>query len=684
MRNDACLTDEELAAFHLGEFPEPILDAIRKHQESCPSCERRAQQFDDQTDAVLATLRRSASKIKTTAGTSVWDPHLTTGFVGNQENLADRPSQERPEWSRNGTPVDRTDRPPPRLPDYEVGEFLLGKGGMGVVYKARHLKLNRIVALKMMAGNSSKYSAIFQIEAKAVAQLQHPNIVQIFEIGDHEGQPFLALEFVDGGSLEAKIAGKPQPPRRAAETLHTLALAADYAHRQGIVHCDLKPSNILITPDGVLKLTDFGVAKWGESNDHWQQDGNIIGTPRYMAPEQASGRNNHVGPATDIYSLGVILYEMLTGRTPHHSANSFETLTLVCEQEPVPPRKLQPRLPRDLETIVLKCLRKEPAKRYSDAKALAEDLERFLAGKPILARPIGLAERSLKWAKRHQMVSSLLLVTTLWLTVTGLILWRYHTTLQLYYTELKSAGLIEPKSIPGNHPETVSQAIDGSIRLNASAAAIYGSTLTYENHFGNLGYWHSSSDRAVWTFRVKQSGTFSLNLEFSCSDDTAGNLYEIRVGKSVTRGIVGTTGSFANYRTFFIREISLPRGTQRLEVCCVGTMNGALFDLKAATLVPTNHSSTMLPLPKSHPSDWSKQFTQEAIFALFMPLDSIRKHETPDHSIHLETPLHLCDLFHRRGSPGAIVRDLPPEALQDQVWRCRNEHTALAAGNLGM
>jgi len=481
------------------------------------------------------------------------------------------------------------------LPDYEVGEFLLGKGGMGVVYKARHLKLNRIVALKMMAGNSSKYSAIFQSEAKAVAQLQHPNIVQIFEIGDYEDQPFLALEFVDGGSLEAKIAGTPQPPRRAAEMLRTLALAADYAHRQGIVHCDLKPSNILISPEGVLKLTDFGVAKWGESDDRWNQDGPIIGTPRYMAPEQASGRNDHVGPATDIYSLGVILYEMLTGRTPHYSATSFETLTLVCEQEPVPPRQLQPRLPRDLETIVLKCLRKEPAKRYTDAKALAEDLERFLSGKPILARPIGLAERSLKWAKRHQMVSSLILLSILWLTTTGLIFWRYHTTLHAYYTELKNAGLIEPKSIPGNHPETVTQGPGGTIRLSAETAAIYGNTLVYESHFGNLGYWHSGSDRAAWTFRVTRPGTFSLYLEYSSTDQSSGNTYEVRLDDSlIHHGTVGTTGAFANFRTSFMRELNLTRGTHRVEIRGAHTLINALFDLRSVTLVPTSGLSTAL------------------------------------------------------------------------------------------
>ena len=191
----------------------------------------------------------------------------------------------------------------PILPDYEIGESLLGSGSMGVVYKARHLKLNRVVALKMLVGKSRKASELFEIEAKAVAQLQHPNIVQIFDIGNNGGQPFLVLEFVGGGSLEERIAGRSQPVPRAVELIRTLALAADYAHRQGIVHCDLKPSNILITPEGVPKIADFGVAKWLESNDLWTRDGDIVGTPCYMAPEQASGQVNSVGPATDVYSL---------------------------------------------------------------------------------------------------------------------------------------------------------------------------------------------------------------------------------------------------------------------------------------------------------------------------------------------------------------------------------------------
>ena len=183
------------------------------------------------------------------------------------------------------------------LPDYEIGESLLGRGSMGVVYKARHCKLNRIVALKMMAGGSSRAAELFQIEAQAVARLQHPNIVQIFDIGNSDGQPFLALEFVEGGSLDQRIAGQSQPARFAAEMVRTLARAADYAHRQGIVHCDLKPSNILITPEGIPKIADFGVARWLESENQWSHDGDIVGTPCYMAPEQASGEGARVlGP----------------------------------------------------------------------------------------------------------------------------------------------------------------------------------------------------------------------------------------------------------------------------------------------------------------------------------------------------------------------------------------------------
>jgi tetratricopeptide (TPR) repeat protein/tRNA A-37 threonylcarbamoyl transferase component Bud32 len=298
---------------------------------------------------------------------------------------------------------------PPVLPGYEVqGE--LGRGGMGVVYKARQLSLNRTVALKMvLAGEHAgpEQLARFRAEAEALARLQHPNIVQVHEVGAWGGRPFFSLEFVDGGSLAQKVAGTPQPPRAAAELLETLARAVHAAHQARVVHRDLKPANVLLTRDGVPKVTDFGLAKCLPAEHAASlpgghtEAGAIMGTPGYMAPEQAAGKARQVGPAADVYALGAILYELLTGRPPFRAETPLETILQVLEQEPVSPRALNARVPRDLETVCLKCLQKDPTKRYASALDLAEDLRRFLAGEPIRARPVPAWERALKWARRR-------------------------------------------------------------------------------------------------------------------------------------------------------------------------------------------------------------------------------------------------------------------------------------------
>jgi serine/threonine-protein kinase len=569
---DPCPTDEVLAAFSLGDLPESELDAIREHQESCPRCETRARELDPRIDPVIAAIRRTAARSVEPGG----PPDEATDGPAEAEGTASTSTAGRAAG-------------PPVLPDYEVGESLLGRGSTGIVYRAVHRKLNRVVALKMIAGTSSRVSALFQSEAMAVARLQHPNIVQIFDIGQYDGQPFLALEFVEGGSLDQKIAGRPQPPRLAAELVRTLAMAADHAHRQGIVHCDLKPSNILMTPEGTPKIADFGVARWLEGDDLWREPGEIVGTPRYMAPEQAGGMVHAVGPSTDVYSLGVILYELLTGRTPHDSSTPFETLALVCDQEPIPPRHLQPRLPRDLETIALKCLRKEPSRRYADARALAEDLERFLAGLPILARPINVFERSCIWARRHKAATTLGVIAALWLVTAGLWYWHYDAMLRRHDIELDRARWGEPRVVPGNRPEVVVQAADGSIRLDAANAAIFGSTLVFEQPFGNLGYWRSNNDRVSWRFRVDRPSRFGVSLEYACAANSAGNTYEIRVAGHPMRGEVRGTGaadSWSNYRPFPAGEVDLPAGTHRLEVGLSGPLREALFDLRAIILRP--------------------------------------------------------------------------------------------------
>jgi WD40 repeat protein/serine/threonine protein kinase len=294
-------------------------------------------------------------------------------------------------------------RLPTALPGYEVlGE--LGRGGMGVVYKARQVRLKRLVALKMIQagrGAGPEQVARFRTEAQAVARLQHPNIVHVYETAEHDGLPYFSMEYVEGGRLDRKLAGTPLPARDAARLVETLARAMDYAHQRDILHRDLKPANVLLATDGTPKITDFGLAKRLEEDLGHTQTGSIFGTPPYMAPEQAEGRQSDVSPATDVYALGAILYECLTGRPPFQAASILETLEQVRTQESVPPRRLQPRVPRELDTIALKCLQKEPKNRYPGAQALAEDLRRFLNGEPIRARPVTLADRAIKWVRRR-------------------------------------------------------------------------------------------------------------------------------------------------------------------------------------------------------------------------------------------------------------------------------------------
>lgn len=303
----------------------------------------------------------------------------------------------------------------PAIPGYEILREL-GRGGMGVVYQAHHLKLNRMVALKMVLGGS--YSQPEELvrflgEAQSAARLQHPNIVQIYEVSKHDDRPFFTMEYIEGSSIAQKFGNTPVRPRQAAEMIHVLASAIHFAHQQGIVHRDLKPANILMTADGSLKITDFGLAKHIEAGSGLTQTGAIMGTPSYMAPEQAAGLTAEIGPLADVYALGAILYDLLTGRPPFRAETPLNTILQVRYDEPVSLIRLQPRIPRDLETICLKCLQKVPRKRYPTAAALADDLQRYLAGEPIQARPVSRWERGVKWAQRHPTASTLLGVSAL-------------------------------------------------------------------------------------------------------------------------------------------------------------------------------------------------------------------------------------------------------------------------------
>ena len=294
------------------------------------------------------------------------------------------------------------------VPGYEI-ESVLGRGGMGVVYKARHLTLKRIVALKMVlaGGHAGPHQlARFRIEAEAVARLQHPNIVQIHEVGVADGHAYCALEFVEGGTLAGKLAGKPMPAGEAAKLVEMLARAMQLAHSRNVVHRDLKPANILLTADGTPKITDFGLARQMDSDSGETQAGAVMGTPSYMAPEQASGNAHAAGPAADVYALGAILYDCLAGQPPFKGKTVIETLDQVRTQDPAPPSRYQASIPLDLDTICLKCLRKEPEKRYASAAELADELVRYQQGEPILARPVGRFERALKWVKRNPVMAA--------------------------------------------------------------------------------------------------------------------------------------------------------------------------------------------------------------------------------------------------------------------------------------
>jgi serine/threonine-protein kinase len=312
-------------------------------------------------------------------------------------------------------PGDAPPVPLPRVPGYEV-LAVLGHGGMGVVYQARQLGFNRLVALKMIrAGAAAEPGdrARFRIEAEAVARLRHPNIVQVFDIGEVAGCPYFSMEHLDGGSLARQAEAEPLPPRRAAEVVEALGRAMQHAHEADVVHRDLKPSNVLLDSDGTPKVADFGLARLLDADITRTASEVILGTACYMSPEQASGAGCVVGPAVDIYGLGAILYDLLTGRPPIERGSWATMLERVRTQEPIEPRRLRPEIDRDLESVCLKCLRKDPARRYASAQELADDLRRFLDGKPTVARPLGRVGRIGRWARRHPFTTAAALLLAL-------------------------------------------------------------------------------------------------------------------------------------------------------------------------------------------------------------------------------------------------------------------------------
>jgi formylglycine-generating enzyme required for sulfatase activity/predicted Ser/Thr protein kinase len=424
-----CPTREQLEQALAEQLGEPEVQAISDHLEGCARC-------------------RSLMEDLTRRGTweERWRPSMDTG------DLEKRSTQRASNPHR--TVRSTADGHWPSVPGYDiVGE--LGRGGMGIVYKARQVGLNRVVALKMVLDGDyarPEYLLRFEREAELIACLSHPNFVHIYEVGRHDQRPFFAMEFVEGGSLAEKLNGTPLPNRPAAELVEVLARAVQVAHEAGIVHRDLKPSNIMLTVGGAPKIMDFGLAKRLEAGGGLTQSGDILGTPRYMAPEQVRGSSKAIGPGTDVYALGAILYEMLTGRPPFQGASLSETLLQAEREDPVPPRRLQSKVPRDLETICLKCLDKEPARRYTSAELLADDLGRFLSGQPIQARPAGPTERTWRWCRRNPTVATLAAACLLVL-VSGLVAttwkWREAENLRFenWFQRLKEAPISQVPAI---------------------------------------------------------------------------------------------------------------------------------------------------------------------------------------------------------------------------------------------
>jgi Protein kinase domain len=366
----------------------------------------------------------------------------------------------------------------PVIPGYEIIREL-GRGGMGVVYEARQERLNRLVAVKVLLGG--QYATVtsqarFKAEVDAIGRMQHPNLIQVFDVGEYDGRLYYSMEYLAGGSLEDRIGSVPLSTRKAAELLKILADAIKAVHRHGVIHRDLKPANILLTTTdttnecwgipgfGTPKISDFGLAKRTDVTSGPTLTEHILGTPTYMAPEQAAGQSRQVGPATDIYSLGAILYRLLIGRPPFVGESVMEIVRQVADADPIPPRYLQPAIPIDLETICLKCLDKQPAKRYENAAALSEDLRRFLENEPILARPIGWFGRLGKWVRRRPAVASLIGVCGVALLALFAAGWFFHLRLA---EELRNTRAEQQKAEAAGHQLKLALAGEIAAALNA-------------------------------------------------------------------------------------------------------------------------------------------------------------------------------------------------------------------------
>lgn len=384
------------------------LEMLLRHVASCQACAARVQALQAgrrSSGEAMSAVQLLQAFGRTAPATEVLPPaHAKEKHDSSMDStIADRLGRAGNGGSRkSGTVI-----PIPVIAGYEILSEL-GRGSMGVVYTARQTNLHRLVALKMPLAGAQAADELrrFRTEAEAAAALQHPNIIQIFEIGAQDGRPFFTMELVEGGSLDHKLSRRPWEPHDAAALVETLAGAVHYANTRGILHRDLKPSNILFTPAGLPKIGDFGLAKRMDASPRVTGTGVILGTPSYMAPEQVEPGKG-VSPATDVYSLGAILYETLTGRPPFQAATGLDTMLQVLSLDPIAPSTLTAGVPRDLETICLKCLEKSPSNRYPTAEALRDELGRFLRDEPVHARPPGAVGRWVKWMRRKPTVAAL-------------------------------------------------------------------------------------------------------------------------------------------------------------------------------------------------------------------------------------------------------------------------------------
>ena len=503
-------TDDELRALSLGRLGEAELARVSAHLGDCPECCRRIDELAA-ADPLLARLRQTAAR-------------PDAALVGPSQRRSAVRALRRGQAARAAERMGDPDADPVILPaPKQVGDYEIltevGRGGMGVVYKARHRGLHRLAALKMvLAGEfaSPAQELRFRLEAELAARVRHPNIVQVYEIGTYQGRPFLVMEWVEGGSLADRLDGQSWPPGEAASLLETLARAIHAAHVEGVVHRDLKPANILLQRDGGErinaqgassrsgftadpasrlhpKITDFGLARPIEGGVTVTQSGFLVGTPGYMAPEQAAGtgRGALVGPAVDIYALGVILYQLLTGQLPFQGDSTLEVLRAVTSDEPVRPRRWQPRLPRDLEAITLHCLEKEPTRRYPSALALADDLQRFREGKPVVARPMGSGARLARACRRRPLVAVLLglLTVSLFGGLAG-VTWKW-----LEANEQRDRAEQNARAALGEKREAMFQAYRA--RLGAAAAALSAHDVTDAAHQLN----EAPEDLRGWEWR---------------------------------------------------------------------------------------------------------------------------------------------------------------------------------------